>query len=317
MKIVIFDADTVAGKELSLDPITSLGESRVYDLVPPAQLIDHIGDAEIVLCNKANITEEIMDACPSIKMIGVFATGYNNIDIKAAKKRGIPVCNVPGYSTESVAQHAIALLLSLACNIGKYDRSVHEGQWVRSPQFTYFPYPLTLLSGKTLGIFGYGAIGRRAAEIGRALGMKILVSTRSPEKCKEETCVSRDELFSRSDAITFHCPLTEDTREIICRDTLRLMRSSAFLINTARGGIMNEGDLAEALKNGVIAGAGIDVLTEEPMKEGNPLLLAPNLIITPHIAWAPLETRQVVIDRVAENVRAFLDKDPINVVNPL
>lgn len=315
MKIVILDIDTVVGKELTLDPITALGEAELYTLLPPEQIAGAVGDAEILLCNKAEITAAVMDACPNLKMIGVFATGYNNIDMPAAAARGITVVNVPGYSTEAVAQHTFALLLSLACNIGPYDRSVHAGDWVQAKRFTYFAYPLVELAGKTLGVFGFGAIGRRVAAIGRALGMNILVSTRTPANCPEEKTVPAEALFRESDALTFHCPLTEETREIIWRDTLALMRPSAFLINTARGGLMNEQDVADALQNGVIAGAGIDVLSQEPMKADNPLLTAPRCILTPHVAWAPLETRKRLIDMVAENIRAFIAGAPINIAS--
>ena len=314
MKIVLLDVNTVTKGDLSLAPIEQLGEVVMFDLLPPSEVADAIGDAQVVICNKTEITAAVMDACPRLQMIGLFATGYNNIDLAAAKARGIVVCNVPGYSTDAVAQHTFALMLSLAGSIGEYDRSVHAGDWVQSKHFAYFSYPLTELAGKTLGIFGFGAIGQKVAAIGRALGMNILVSTRTPARCPQETVVSVEELFRRADVLTFHCPLNKETKEIINRQTLALMKPTALLINTARGGIMNEQDVADALQNGIIAGAGIDVLTREPMREDCPLLTAPHCILTPHIAWAPSETRARLIRQVAENIRAFQNGAPIHCV---
>ncbi len=314
MKIVILDADTISNGDITLEPITALGDATVYDLKPAAQLPLIAKDAEILLCNKAEITAELMDACPQLKFVGVFATGYNNIDIKAATARGITVCNVPGYSTEAVAQHTFSLLLALTGSIPQYSASVRAGDWVRSKQFTYFKFPQTSLYGKTLGIFGYGAIGRRVADIGRAFGMNILVHTRSPHKCPEVETVSAEELFARADVLTFHCPLNEENKGIINREHLALMKRSAFLINTARGGLMDEQAVADALNTGVIAGAGIDVLTKEPMLASNPLLTAKNCILTPHIAWAPPDVREALVALVAENVKAFMNGKPINTV---
>lgn len=314
MKIVILDADTISNGDVSLDPITSLGDAKVYDLKPAEELPAIVKDAEVLLCNKAEITEQLMDACENLRFVGVFATGYNNIDLAAAKARGITVCNVPGYSTEAVAQHTFALILSLAGSIPQYTASVHAGDWVRSKQFTYFKFPQTSLCGKTLGIFGYGAIGQRVAEIGRAFGMKILVHTRSPHKCPAVETVSAAELFSRADVLTFHCPLNEQNKGIIDKKHLSLMKPSAFLINTARGGLMDEQAVADALHDGTIAGAGIDVVAKEPMLSDNPLLTAKNCILTPHIAWAPPDVRENLVQLVADNIIAFQNGTPINVV---
>ncbi len=315
MKIVILDADTISNGDVSLEPITQLGDAKVYDLMPAEDIPAVVKDAEILLCNKAEMTARVMDAAPNLRFVGVFATGYNNIDITAAKARGITVCNVPGYSTEAVAQHTFALILALAGSIPQYSASVKAGDWVRSKQFTYFKFPQTSLFGKTLGIFGYGAIGRRVADIGRAFGMKILVHTRSPHKCPVEETVCAEELFRRADVLSFHCPLTAENKRIINKETLSLMRPSAFLINTARGGLMDEAAVAEALNTGAIAGAGIDVLTKEPMLADNPLLSAKNCILTPHIAWAPPDVREALVALVAENVAAFINGEPKNVVN--
>ncbi len=315
MRIVILDADTISNGDISLQPITQLGEATVYDLMPPASIPQVAKDADILLCNKAQITAELMDACPNLKMVGLFATGYNNVDLAAAKARGIAVCNVPAYSTESVAQHTFALMLALASSIPQYSASVHAGDWVRSKQFTYFKFPQTSLFGKTLGIYGYGAIGRRVAAIGDAFGMQVVVCTRTPQNCTDHPTVTKEELFKQSDVISFHCPLTPETTGIIDKEMLSLMKPTAFLINTARGGLMVEQDVASALREGIIAGAGIDVLTQEPMKEDNPLLGAPNCILTPHIAWAPPDVRRDLVDRVADNIRAFINGTPQNVVN--
>lgn len=314
MKIVILDADTISNGDVSLKPITDLGEADVYDLKPANEIPALIKDAEILLCNKAEITESVMDAAPNLKMVGVFATGYNNIDLAAAKARGIVACNVPGYSTDAVAQHTFALMLSLASSIPQYTASVHAGDWVRSKQFTYFKHPQTSLIGKTLGIFGCGAIGKRVAAIGEVFGMRVLVHTRTPENCPYET-VDMETLFRESDVLSFHCPLTEQNKGVICKETLSLMKPSALLINTARGGLMVEQDVADALNDGVIAGAGIDVLCAEPMHPDNPLLTAQNCILTPHVAWAPPEVREKLVGLVAENVQKFMDGTPHNVVN--
>ncbi len=314
MKIVILDADTISNGDVSLKPITDLGDADVYDLKPAAEIPALVKDAEVLLCNKAEITAAVMDAAPKLKMVGVFATGYNNIDLAAAKERGIVACNVPGYSTDAVAQHTFALLLSLAGSIPQYSASVHAGDWVRSKQFTYFKYPQTSLIGKTLGIFGCGAIGKRVAAIGQAFGMRILVHTRTTKTCPYET-VDKETLFRESDVLSFHCPLTEQNKGVICKETLALMKPTALLINTARGGLAVEQDLADALNNGTIAGAGIDVLCAEPMHPDNPLLTAKNCILTPHIAWAPPEVREKLVELVAENVQRFMDGTPHNVVN--
>lgn len=315
MKIVILDADTISNGDVSLSPITSLGDAHVYDLMPAEKLPLVCQDADVLLCNKAEITASLMDACKNLRFVGVFATGYNNIDLAAAAERGITVCNVPGYSTQAVAQHTFALLLSLVGSIPQYSASVHAGDWVQSKQFTYFKYPQTLLYGKTLGIFGYGAIGKRVADIGRALGMRILVHTRSPQKCPEVETVSVQELFRNADVLSMHCPLNEQNKGIVNAAHLSLMKPSAYFINTARGGLVDEAALAQALNDGKLAGAGIDVLTKEPMVSDNPLLTAKNCIITPHNAWAPPQVRETLVALVAENVRLFAQGNPHNIVN--
>lgn len=314
MRIAILDVCTVTNGDVSLDRIEALGDVVKYDVVSAEKVPAAIGDADAVIVNKAEITDKVMEACPNLKYVGLFATGYNNIDIEAAERRGVTVCNVPGYSTDSVAQLTISMILSFATNIGKYDQSTHNGDWTRMDRFSYMPYSIMELRGKTLGIYGFGAIGRQVANVAEALGMEIIVHNRSlPKDCSYEF-VTQEEIFKRSDFLTFHCPLNDQSRHIINKDTLSLMKPTAYLINTARGGLVKEQELADALKAGVIAGAAVDVLTVEPMIPAHPYLEAPNMIITPHVAWAALESRQRLIGKVAENLSCFMRGCPINTV---
>ena len=315
MKITVLDRNTVTNEDISFDAIEALGEVAYYDVLPPEGIPQAIEDADAVICNKANLSREIIESAKKLKYIGLFATGYNNIDTEAAKERGIVVCNAPGYSTEAVAQLTFSMILALAGSFCDYTASTRAGGWIKSDTFSYFPFPLTELKDKTLGIFGYGSIGRQVAKIGRAFNMNVIVYTRTPSKCTDAENVSMEELFSRSDYLTLHAPLTPETAKIINRDTLALMKKSAYLINTSRGGAIDETALADALNNGDIAGAGLDVLTVEPMLEDNPLRTAKNCLITPHIAWAPVETRMRLIEIVAENIKAFINGAPVNVVN--
>ena len=316
MKIVILDSETVTRNDVSLDSITSLGEARVFGYTANDEVAARIGDADAVICNKCLITREVFEACPNLKYVGLFATGYNNVDTEAAKDHGAAVCNVPGYSTGAVAQHTFAMILEFYNKTAEYTSLVARGGWVNYKLFTYFGIPTCELEGRTLGIIGYGAIGRRTAEIARAFGMNTVTHTRSPQKVTDGTpCLSLEELLKISDIVTLHCPLTADNAKMINKQTLALMKPRAILINTARGGLVDEFDLAEALRNGTIAGAGIDTLTFEPMREDCPLLKAPNCLITPHVAWAPIETRERLLELVAANLKAWRDGSPINVVN--
>lgn len=313
IKTVILDADTVTGGDVSLSPITDICDCEIYGFSTDAELIKRIGDAEAVLTNKCRITREVMDACPNLRFIGVFATGYNNIDIAAAKEKGICVCNVPGYSTDSVAQHTFALILHHYSSVAKYADTVAGGDWVYSKLFTYFDIPFYELSGKTLGIVGYGAIGKKVAKIALAFGMKVLIYTRTaPENDNSVEVVSLDELMTRSDVVTLHCPLTDKTEKMINERTLSLMKEGSLLINTSRGGVIDEPALANALKKGKPAAAGLDVLTLEPMREDCVLRGLDNCYITPHIAWAPKETRDRLIGMVADNVKGYLCGNIIN-----
>lgn len=311
-KIVIVDRCTVTNGDVSFAEIEALGEVKSFDLVPPAELAETIRDAEAVICNKANITREVMDKCRNLKYVGLFATGYNNIDIEAAKEKGICVANVPGYSTDAVTQHTFSFILALSQSLCKYDASSHAGDWIASKTFSYFPFPITELSGKTLGVFGFGSIGRAVAKIGKAFNMNVIVSTRTVPDDSEYEFVSKEELFARADFLTLHAPLNKSTERLVCEETLSLMKKTAYLINTSRGGVIDEAALAKALNEEKIAGAGLDVLTVEPMLADNPLLKAKNCIITPHMAWAAIEARRRLITMVAENLKAFYDGNPIN-----
>ena len=314
MKITVLDKCTLTVGDIDFSPIEALGDVSYYDILTHNEIIDVAKDTEVLLCNKAVIDADIMDKCKNLKYIGLFATGYNNISTDEAKKRGIIVVNVPGYSTYSVAQLTMAFILSHATSLHSYNESTHSGEWIKSYAFSYFPYPITELYGKTLGVYGMGAIGRKVAECAKTLGMNVIACTRTVRDSEYEY-VSVEELFKRSDYLTLHAPLTAENRELVCKQTLSLMKPTAYLINTSRGGVINEADLADALNNGTIAGAALDVLTVEPMKEGNPLLKAKNCTITPHVAWASLESRIRLINIVAENIKAYQNGTPVNVVN--
>lgn len=316
MNIVILDRCTIISNgDISFDPITSLGNTALYDMLSEDEIVAVARDADAIICNKAVITRRIMNECSKLKYIGLFATGYNNIDLDAANERGIYVVNAPSYSTSSVVQHTFGLMLALASSICRYNSSVQSGEWCKSAAFTYLTEPMCELSGKILGIFGLGTIGKAVARAAEGFGMNVIAHTRTRQPdCKIEF-VDRDELFRRSDFLTLHCPLTDDTREIVNSRSLSLMKKSAFLINTARGGCVNEADLCKALHDGIIAGAGIDVVTVEPMREDNPLRTAPNTVITPHVAWATVESRRRLVQIVAGGLSAFKSGAPINVVN--
>ena len=317
MKLVILDSETVSrGGDVTLDGITSLGDAQVYGFTPNDEVADKIGDADAVICNKCLITEDVFERCPNLKYVGLFATGYNNVDLAAADKHGAAVCNVPAYSTDSVAQHTFALILNHFNKIREYADEVDGGAWVNYKLFSYFGIPTFELEGMTLGIIGYGDIGRKVAQIARAFGMNVLAYTRTPARVDENAkACSLDEVLENSDVLTLHCPLTEQTKELINKDTIAKMKKTAYLVNTSRGGVINERDLADALNSGRIAGAGIDVLTVEPMQESCALRDCKNCTITPHIAWAPKQTRERLLKIVAENIKCYIDGTPQNVVN--
>ena len=315
MKITSVDLCTVSAGDIDFSPLDELGEVLYYDVLTPGGLALAARDAEALLVNKAQVDEVLLEACPKLKYVGTYATGYNNVDLAACTRRGITVCNVPGYSTSAVAQHAFALLLCLCGNIDKYSASVANGDWKRSKSFSYMPWQTRELSGLTFGVYGYGNIGRRAAQIASAFGMNVIVCTRTPPADCPYELVTREEIFARSDVLSLHCPLTEQTKGLVNAHTLSLMKRSAILINTARGGLVDEAALAAALNSERIAGAGLDVLAEEPMAKGCPLFKARHTVITPHIAWIPKETRTRLVQAVANNLKCFIQGHPINVVN--
>ncbi len=316
MKIVITDWKTVVNNnDISDECFKKYGEVQTYQLTPPELLIERIKDADAVLCNKVVITSEIIEKCPNLKYIGLFATGYNNIDIKKASEKGIAVCNAGSYSTDAVAQHTFAHILAHYNRISQYNSSVENGDWIESETFSYFPYPVYELSGKTIAVIGYGSIGKKVAEIADAFGMNVIVSTRTvPQSCKYEV-VSIEEAFERADVLTLHCPLTEQTKGMVNLERLKKMKNSAILINTSRGAAVVEKDLTYALNNGIIAGAGLDVLEYEPMLESNPLRNAKNCNVTPHTAWAGYETRKRLVGIVEDNLSAFISGNPRNKIN--
>ena len=288
---------------------------KIIPLTSPKEAAANIGDAEIVLCNKVLITKEVMDSCPDLRYIGLFATGFNNVDIEYAAKKGITVCNAGQYSTNAVAQQTFAYILDRFNRIRDYDTAVKNGEWERFPSFSYFPIPTAELAGRNLSIVGYGSIGQKVAEIGSAFGMNVIVSTRTqPQNCPYEVAAIA-EAAKKADVLTFHCPLNEQTKGIVNAELLSLMKPTAVLINTARGGIVNESDLADALNSGKIAAAYLDVLGKEPMSPDTPLKNAKNCVITPHTAWAPLETRERLVKIVCSCIKAWQNGQPINKVN--
>lgn len=318
MKIVILDGYTVNPGDLSWDGLKEFGDLTVYDRTPKdlETILSRIRDAEIVLENKINMSRELMDACPNLKYIGELATGYNNVDIAAAKEKGIVVANIPSYSTSSVAQLAFALLLEICHHTAHHNDLVHQGEWTSCPDTMFYDhtYPLIELSGKTLGIIGFGQIGQSVARIARALGMNVIAHSRSVREEGKALAeyVTLDELFARSDVISLHCPLFPETKGIINAENIAKMKDGVILLNTSRGPLINETDLAAALTNGKVYAAGVDVVSEEPMRADNPLLSAPNCFITPHMAWMPTEARTRLINIAVNNLRAFVSGAPIN-----
>ncbi len=313
MKITVFEWETVCGSDLDPGGLEKLGQVRFFGTPKPEEVVSLVGDSQAVLCSKVRFTAEVMDACPNLSYIGLMATGYNNIDIAAARERGILVTNIPDYSADAVCQMTMAYILQFATNLIRYDAATKRGDWTRSPFFCYYPYPMIELSGKTLGLLGLGSIGSRVAKAAEAFGMKVLYHTRRKRDVPYEY-VSLEELFSRSDFLSLHCPLTEQTSGIINKEALSKMKKNAYLINTARGPLVKEEDLARALKEERIAGFAGDVLVNEPQREDCPLLGLENCILTPHIAWAPKETRERLWGILLSNLEAFLSGEPKNVV---
>lgn len=304
MNIVIMDGSAANPGDLSWKPFEALGNVTAYDITPPDKIIEHASGAYAVITNKTPFTEDILDKLPDLKYIGVIATGFNVVDLEACRKRGIAVTNVPEYGTYATAQMAVALLLEFADRVGLHNEDVKKGGWVRSEQFCYWLEPLTELAGKNIAVVGMGKIGSRVAVIAEALGMNVLpVPHTVKDPAREFTF---DEAVKKADVISLHCPLTEETRDMIDKDVISGLKDGVIVINAARGPLVNEKDMADALASGKVAGYGCDVVSAEPMKEDNPLLTAPNTIITPHIAWAPRETRARLIEAAANNLREFM-----------
>ena len=318
MKIVVLDGYTLNPGDISWEGMEAFGEVTVYDRTKAEDVVERIGDAEVVYTNKTPITKETMDACPGMKFIGVLATGYNIVDVAAAKEKGIPVSNIPTYGTAAVSQFAIALLLELCHHIGEHSDAVKAGEWTSNPDWCFWKYPLVELDGKTMGIIGFGRIGQDTGKIAQALGMKVLAYDSFPKKeLESETChyADLDTVLGESDVIALHCPLFPDTEGIINKDTIAKMKDGVMIINNSRGPLIVEQDLRDALDSGKVAGAAVDVVSTEPIQMDNPLIGAKNVIITPHISWAPKESRQRLMDIAVDNLKCYVDGKPQNVVN--
>ena len=317
MKIVVLDGYALNPGDLSWDFLNQFGKVTVYDRTPEALIVSRIGDAEIVILNKCPITAATLDACPSVKLICVLATGYNVVDTAAAKERGIPVCNVPDYGTAAVAQFTFALLLELCHQVGHHGKTVREGKWCDCPDFCYWDTPQMELASKTIGIIGFGRIGRAVGKIAKAFGMNVIAYNRS--QCEEGKAIGNyvnlEELLTTADVISLHCPLSAENTGMINQNAIAKMKHGAILINTARGPLVDESALRTALESGKLRGAACDVISSEPMKADNPLKNAPNCIVTPHMAWAPIESRKRIQDCTERSIQAFLDGKPINTVN--
>lgn len=317
-QIVVIDGYTLNPGDNSWAPLEQLGSLAVHDRTEPESVVALAKNADILITNKCSISAAAIEQLPALKFIAVTATGYNIVDVAAARRRAIPVSNVPEYGTQTVAQFTWALILELCHRVGRHAESVAAGDWAKSPDFCYWLTPQMELAGKRLGLVGYGRIARQVGAIGRAFGMEVLASGRpggSPPNSSAVEWLPTDELFASADVVILHCPLTPQTERMVNRRLLGHMRRDAFLINTSRGGLVDERDLADALRAGQIAGAAVDVVSQEPIRPDNPLLSAPNCLITPHIAWSSLSARQRLLRSTAENVAAFLSGKPINVVN--
>lgn len=317
-KIVILDGYTINPGDNPWSPVQGLGDCTIYDRTSSDQKLERAANADVILVSKVKLDETTLRALPKLKYISMLATGYNNVDVEAAGRLGIPVSNVPAYSTESVVQTTFALLLELTMQAGLHDRAVKAGEWIRCPDHSFWKTPLVELDGLTIGIVGYGTIGRAVARVARAFGMTVIAhAPRIPQGIENEAVrfVALEELFAKADVVSLHCPQTPDNGGFVNAALLGVMKPGAYLLNLARGGLINEDDLAQALRSGKIAGAGLDVVAQEPMLADNPLLTAPNCVITPHIAWASLAARRRLMEVVAANLAAFKAGNPINVVN--
>ncbi|MCD8294259.1 MAG: D-2-hydroxyacid dehydrogenase [Clostridia bacterium] len=314
MKVAL-DISAVTCGDIDFTPFEEIGEVVLFNEPTKAELYSLAADIDAIIVNKVPVDRDLLEHAQKLRYVGLFATGYNNIDLQACRERGIVVSNVPAYSTNAVTQHVFALLLCLLGKIPEYAASVQNGDWIRSKAFCYFPWPTYEISGKTFGIIGYGSIGRSVAKVADAFGARVIVNTRTkPADCQYDL-VSKEEIFRTADIVSLHCPLTEQTAKLVNAETLAMMKPTAYLINAARGGLVDEPALAKALNEGHIAGAGVDTISEEPMNPANPLLGAKDCIITPHIAWVPHETRERLVQTALANLKAFLAGKPQNVVS--
>ncbi len=320
MKIVVLDGYTLNPGDISWEGLERLGELKVYDRTDISDedgIIDRIGDAEAVFTNKTPLSARVFESCDKIKFVGVLATGYNIVDTEAAKKRNIPVSNIPTYGTDAVGQFAIALLLEICLRIGHHDKAVHDGAWENCKDWCFWDYPLIELSGKTMGIIGFGRIGQATGRIAKALGMKVLANDEHPNESGKEIAdyVTKDELFERADVIALHCPLFESTKGLVCKKNIDRMKDGVIILNNSRGPLVVEQDLADALNSGKVYAAGLDVVSTEPIRGDNPLLKAKNCIITPHMSCGAKESRERLMGIAVSNLEAFLEGEPANVVN--
>lgn len=322
MKIVVMDYQSLNPGDLSFEELKKFGEVRLYpltDINNEDEIIERIADAEVVIINKTPISKNVIEKCKNIKYIGILATGYNNVDLDSANENNIVVTNCPGYSTFAVSQFTIGLLLEICHNTYRHTESVRNGDWIRAKDFCYWNYPIIELYDKTMGIIGFGNIGKNTGKIAKSLGMKVITcgSKETEEGKSIGEYVTMEELLKKSDVIALHCPLTEDTKEIINKDSISKMKDGVIILNTARGGLINEKDFREALDCGKIYAAGVDTISKEPMEEKSELLGAKNLLITPHIAWASVDTRKRLLSIAIDNVDAFINNKPKNVVNKI
>lgn len=320
MKIVILDGYTLNPGDLDWDGFQKLGECTVYDrtsLSDVQEVIERIGDAQVVYTNKTPLPEKVFEACSEIRFVGVLATGYNVVDVDAAKAKGIPVSNIPTYGTDAVGQFAIAMLLEICHHVAAHSQAVHEGRWESCSDWCFWDSPLIELAGKTMGIIGFGRIGQATGRIAKALGMRVIANDAYESENGREIAeyVSREDVFRQSDVITLHCPLLESTEGLVNKETISRMKDGVIILNNSRGPLVVEQDLADALNSGKVYAAGLDVVSSEPIKGNNPLLRAKNCIITPHISWAPRESRKRLMDIAVENLEAFLRGTPVHVVN--
>jgi len=317
MKIVVLDGHAVNPGDLSWDIIRQFGDLEVYEYTAPEDTASRLQGADIALTNKTILDAAVLDACPTVKLICVLATGYNVVDCADTKRRGIPVCNVPAYGTAAVAQFTFALLLELCHKVGHHSKAVHDGRWCENRDFCFWETPQTELAGKTMGIIGFGRIGRAVGTIAKAMGMDVIAYNRS--RCPEGEAIGKyvdlETLLKTADVISLHCPLTDENAGLISEKTISMMKDGAILLNTARGPLLDEQAVARALATGKLRGAAVDVVSKEPMRYTNPLLTAPNCIITPHMAWAPTESRQRILEITARSIAAFSEGKPINTVN--